>query len=82
MPTYRYTGDVSIAFPNVPALSGMWCPSRGDTVESDTPINHAWVELVTDESAVDTEESETNESAATPQSTESPVEVDETEESQ
>lgn len=46
MPTYRYTGDVPVVFVSLIKDSQTWMPSTGDTIDLDSEIEHALLELV------------------------------------
>ena len=56
MPRYRYTGESPMI--SVPRDGGAWFPNYGDEVESDTPIDHPLLELVTTGSSLNHWENE------------------------
>jgi hypothetical protein len=49
--TYRYTEPMSVVFIGLQKDGKTWEPSKGDTITSPTPINHAFLELVDDKPA-------------------------------
>ena len=77
---YRYTGDLSTAFID---LDRPWEPSKGDTYDSEVPIAHPLLELVSQDEVPEVIkepviEEPVNEPAE-PEITESPVSADDKE---
>lgn len=75
---YVYTGSAPTAFITLRTASGTWVPNQGDTYDSPVPIAHPLLELVVD--APQKSDEEIVKDPAVPDQTESPAEVDESEE--
>ena len=46
---YRYTHDVPNVFIDLVKDGHTWVPNKGDTITTDTAVNHPYLELVEDE---------------------------------
>ena len=46
MPRYRYTHNISVVFSNIDGHN--WVPNPGEEIETLTPVNHPYLQLVDD----------------------------------
>lgn len=93
MPTYQYTGDLPTVFISITDANGhTWTPHKGDTIVLPYAVHHPHLTMTLAAEAPEVEaqdeptpnevvEETVNEPAA-PETNESPVTADETEESQ
>ena len=47
MPRYRYAHNISVVFSNIDGHN--WVPNPGEEIETLTPVNHPYLELIEDE---------------------------------
>ncbi len=75
--TYRYTGDLPTAFITLRKNDQTWFPSKGDTIDSEVPIRHFQLELVTEvaQSAIKEVDASSVKTPAGPDKEQSPVEA-------
>ena len=81
--TYRYTGDQPGVFITLRKDDSTWTPSKGDEIDSEVPIAHPLLELVSQDEVPEVVEEPVVEEPvnepAEPEITESPISADDKE---